>query len=278
MTISIQPVTTIEECRIIERLQAEIWRCDDIEVTPDHVVLTLAKEGSIALLALDEDKTPVGFAFGFLGFTANNRLKFASHQLGVLPAYQSRNIGYQLKLAQREAALARNLDLITWTFDPLQSRNAYFNLGKLGAVCHTYLPNLYGDMRDALNQGLPSDRFKVEWWIATDEVTDRIEGRFAEQALALAQWPIVNSAIPLENGLLAPADTFDDPHHSFCLVEIPPDINHLKTRMPDLALKWRRQTREIFEMAFAADYTAIDFLRREGHNYYLLQRAWRVER
>ena len=117
MTISIQPVSTIEACRAIERLQAQIWQCADIEVTPNHTLLTLAKEGSIVLLALDNDK-PVGFAFGFLGFTTDNCLKFASHIVGVLPAYQNSGVGYQLKLAQRELALACNINLITWTFDP----------------------------------------------------------------------------------------------------------------------------------------------------------------
>jgi predicted GNAT superfamily acetyltransferase len=272
MTISIHPVTTIEECRIIERLQAEIWGSDDIEVTPDHVLLTLAKEGSIVLLAMGEDEKPIGFAFGFLGFTADNRLKFASHVVGVLPAYQSQGIGYQLKLAQREAALARNLDLITWTFDPLQGRNARFNLRKLGAVCNTYLRHLYGDMRDGLNQGLPSDRFRVDWWIATDHVVDRIAGRFVEQPLPPSECPILNSAATLDNGLLAPAETFAYPENPSCLVEIPVDVNRLKSEAPGLALKWRWQTREIFEMAFATGYTAIDLLRRNDRNYYLLQK------
>ena len=272
MTISIHPVTTIEECRTIERLQAEIWGADDIEVAPNHVLLTLAKEGSIVLLARDEDEKPIGFAFGFLGFTADNRPKFASHIAGVLPAYQNRGIGYQLKLAQREAALARNLDLITWTFDPLQGRNARLNLRKLGAVCNTYLRNLYGDMRDGLNQGLPSDRFRVDWWIATDYVADRIAGRFVEQSLPPSECPILNSATTLDNGLLAPAETFVYPEAPSCLVEIPVDVNCLKSETPELALKWRLQTREIFEMAFATGYTAIDLLRREGRDYYLLQK------
>jgi predicted GNAT superfamily acetyltransferase len=273
MTISIHPVTTIEACRTIERLQAEIWGADDIEVTPDHVLLTLAKEGSIVLLAMDEDENPVGFAFGFLGFAAGNRLKFASHVVGVLPTYQNRGIGYQLKLAQREAALARDLDLITWTFDPLQGRNARLNLRKLGVVCNTYLRNLYGDMRDGLNQGLPSDRFRVDWWIATDHVADRIADHFVEQPLPSSECLILNPATMLDNGLLAPADTFDYPEYPSCLVEIPANIDRLKSEAPDLALRWRWKTRELFETAFATGYTAIDLLRREGRNYYLLQKT-----
>ncbi|MBN1993117.1 MAG: hypothetical protein JW953_10470 [Anaerolineae bacterium] len=276
MTISIHPVTTIEECQICEQLQAEIWGAADIEVTPNNVLLTLAKEGSLVLLARLEDGTPVGLAFGFLGLTADGRLKFASHVLGILPAYQDSGLGYQLKLAQRQAALARNINLITWTFDPLQGRNAYFNLRKLGAVCRTYLPNLYGQMRDELNQGLPSDRFRVDWWLTARHVVERIEGRGTETPFLGSEYPILNPATLFENGLLIPADTFTPPQEPACLVEIPANINQLKTASAELALKWRLHTRAIFETAFAARYTAIDLLRRAERNYYLLQKAWRV--
>ena len=194
--------------------------------------------------------------------------------MGVLPAYQNSGLGYQIKLAQREAALAHNLDLMTWTFDPLQGLNARFNLRKLGVVCHTYFRNLYGDMRDGLNQGLPSDRFRVDWWLASARVVDRIEGRFVEPRLPLSSCPILNPATVLADDLLVPADTFAELGQSQYLVEIPPNLNHLKTIAPDLAFQWRMQTREIFEAAFAAGYTAIDLVRCEGRNYYLLQKDW----
>ena len=175
MTISIHSVDTIEDCQAIEQLHAEIWGTDALDVTPAHLLLIIAKEGGIVLLALD-DAQPVGFSLGLLGLAGQNRLKLASHMTGVLPKYQSSGLGYQLKLAQRQAALARNLDLITWTFDPLQGRNAHLNLSKLGAVCNTYLRHLYGNMPDALNRGLPSDRFRVDWWITSEHVARRIAG------------------------------------------------------------------------------------------------------
>ena len=268
MTISIRPVTTIEECQILERLQAEIWQCDDLKVVPDHAVFTLAKEGNIVLSALD-DEQPIGFAFGFLSLTDDNQLKYASHMVGVLPAYQNQGIGYRLKLAQREALLARDIRLMTWTFDPLQARNARFNLRKLGAVCNTYYSNLYGTMRDGLNQGLPSDRFRVDWWLDTRRVTDRITGDFVD-ADPVAEHPVLNPA----TRLLAPPNKFSEPAGEFCLVEIPPDIDALKTQDSELALAWRLQTREIFENAFAANYTAVDLIRRHDLSYYLLQKNW----
>ena len=144
MAISIFPVTKIEECRIIEQLQLEIWGGDGLEVTPDHLLLTMAKESGVVLLATTGAGQPVGFGYGFLAMTESGRLKLASHQVGVLPAHQDAGLGFALKLAQRDIALTRQLNLITWTFDPLQSRNARLNLRKLGAVSNTYFRNLYG--------------------------------------------------------------------------------------------------------------------------------------
>ena len=246
-----------------------------MEVAPDHLVLTMAKEGGVVLLARDERDEPIGFAYGFIGLTEDRRFKLASHQVGVLPTYQDRGLGYQLKLAQRQATLALDLDLITWTFDPLQGRNARFNMRKLGAVCKTYLRDLYGGMRDQLNQGLTSDRLKVEWWLATDHVAQRLtHPARAEVWPPDPVCPLLNQATLLENGVFVPPDTFDVPDTDFCLVEIPADIQQLKTETLDLAIKWRLHTRQVFETLFDRGYTAIDLLRRQGRNYYLLQKDW----
>jgi predicted GNAT superfamily acetyltransferase len=272
MNVTIRPAQTLADCRRIEQLQLEIWGSGDLEVAPDHLIFTIAKEGGVVLLALDEQETPIGFGYAFIGLTPDHRFKLASHQVGVLPAYQDQGVGYHIKLAQREAALARQLDLITWTFDPLQGRNARFNLRKLGAVCNTYLRELYGEMRNDLNQGLPSDRFKVDWWISAGHVVDRIKGQAAEPALSTG--PVLNPTKILSNDLPAPPDTFDLPTTAFCRVEIPADIQRLKSEAPELAFQWHRQTREIFETAFAQGYTAVDLLRHQGRNYYLLQKDW----
>jgi predicted GNAT superfamily acetyltransferase len=273
MAISIRSGITIEDCQAIERLQAEIWGTTEIEVTPSHLLLIIAKEGGLVLLAVANNE-PVGFSFGLLGLSQHNRLKLASHMTGVLPAYQSRGVGHQLKLAQREAALARNLDLITWTFDPLQGRNAYLNLSKLGAVCKTYLRHLYGDMPDALNRGLPTDRFRVDWWIASEHVARRIAGQAPELVAAVSAYPIINPGTIRENGFPAPPPTFNLPGTPFCLVEVPADLPSLKANAPALALQWRLHTREVFEAYFGAGYTAVDLFRWEDRNYYLLQKDW----
>lgn len=271
MSIIIRAAHTSEDCRAIEQLQAQIWGYSS-GVVPFHLLLTVAKEGGVVLLALDRGE-PVGFAFGFPALTADGQLKIASHQAGVLPDRQDQGLGYQIKLAQREATLALGIKLMTWTFDPLQGRNARFNLRKLGAVGKTYTTNLYGEMTDAINQGLPSDRFTVDWWLDSAHVSRRLAGQDLEPSLETLAYPILNPGQPHPDGVSAP-DRFDLPHGSHCLVEIPADLGRLKSSRPDIALTWRLQTRQIFQAAFDNGYTAVDFLRRDGRNYYLLQQNW----
>jgi predicted GNAT superfamily acetyltransferase len=265
MTITITSPKSISDITPVVQLQAEIWGAPG-ETAPAHLLLTIAKEEGIVHLMLDDDR-PIGFSYGFLSRTESGQLKLASHQAGVLAAYQSRGLGYRLKLAQREAALARGLALITWTYDPLQSLNARLNLHKLGAVCRTYIPNLYGEMSDALNQGLPSDRFRVDWWLDSPHVAARLRGEFPDPAQALANYPLLNPAGSAEAPL--PADTAD-----VCLVEISANLAKLKTDGPDQARRWRMQTRHIFTTLFERNYSAIDLLRYDGRSFYLLQRNW----
>ncbi len=276
LLLSIETVSTIEACRVVERLQQEIWGCDSAEVVPDHMLLTFAKEGGQVLLAHTPQGLPVGFGFAFPGLTSTGHLKLASHQVGVLPQYQDSGLGYQIKLAQREEALARNINLITWTFDPIQGRNARFNLHKLGAVANTHYRELYGQMRDELNQGLPTDRLRADWWLDSDRVRQRLAQPVAD--LWPVDCPVVNPVKIQADGLPVLSATIELPPASCCLVEMPGNIQQLKNRAPHIALQWRLQSRQIFEQAFARGYTAVDFLRKNDCNYYLLQKDWTLEK
>ncbi len=276
MKLSITPITTIEECRIIEELQAEIWQSTDLEVAPDHLIWTIAKEGGVVLLARTEAGEAVGFGYGFLGFTKDQHLKLASHQVGVSPAYQNENVGYQIKLAQREVALRMGLDLITWTFDPLQGRNANLNLRKLGVVCNTYLPNLYGTMRDELNKGLPSDRFRVDWWIASNRVAQRIDQQIIP-VIDETKHHILNPSTIVAENIAEPSATFSLGDEATYLVEMPVNISYLRKTAPDVALQWRTQTREIFQTAFEQNYVVTDMLHRGNRNYFLLTKDWQKD-
>ena len=141
-------------------------------------------------------------------------------------------------------------------------------------MCQTYVPNLYGDMDDDFNQGLPSDRFNVDWWIASEYVGQRVAGHYVEPDLETMECPVLNRATVSKRNYAVPPDSVDPPLSPFCLVEVPADLATLKREAPDLALQWRLQTRNIFESAFNQGYCAVDFLSREGRNFYLLQKDW----
>jgi predicted GNAT superfamily acetyltransferase len=278
MAIVIRPLKTIEDCGLIVRLVPAIWGEDPSAIVPDHLIITIAKNGGVALLAFDGHE-PVGFCLGFAGLTEQLRLKHCSHMTGVLPAYQNRGLGYRLKLAQRERVLAQDIRHITWTFDPLETRNASLNLHKLGAVCRTYLRQVYGQMRDDLNQGLASDRFQVDWWLASHWVRRRIGETDGPPAPALKHWldrgtPVLNEATLNQQGYLTPSGVPASPRTAYCLLEVPPNFQAIKASDMALAQAWRLQARAMFEEAFRAGYTAIDLLFETGRSCYLLQADW----
>ncbi|HRQ32131.1 MAG TPA: hypothetical protein PLM89_03400, partial [Anaerolineales bacterium] len=159
----IKLIETPEEMIAIETLQREIWPGSETDVVPVHVLMTAVHNGGLVLGAYIDGQL-TGFVFGFPGLDATPdgaRAKHCSHMLGILPAYRDSNIGFTLKRAQWQMIRYQGLDHATWTYDPLLSRNAHFNIVKLGAVCNVYRRAEYGVMRDGLNAGLPSDRFQM---------------------------------------------------------------------------------------------------------------------
>jgi predicted GNAT superfamily acetyltransferase len=270
VALDIRPLHTPDELSQVEALQAVIWPGADTEIVPGHILLTAAHNGGLVAGAWAGERL-AGFVFGFLGFheaQTARRLKHCSHMLGVHPDFRSAGVGYALKMHQREHVLRQGLGLITWTYDPLLARNAQLNIAKLGAVCTTYLPDPYGPMRDDLNAGLPSDRFQVDWWIATRQVTDRLgcapgdRRRLADLSAAGAVWlnppgPDGAPRPPHPSSSVADASTT-------VLIEIPTDFLALKAVDPVVALHWRLSTRTAFQRLFRQGYGVTDFLHEPG--------------
>jgi predicted GNAT superfamily acetyltransferase len=245
-TFRIEEIVHTEDAKPLEDLQMAIWGGDRIEAIPSQFLALAGSSGGILLAAFDGDR-PAGFAFGILG-RRNGRLLHVSHMLGIHPEYQGRGIGEALKLRQREIALAQGLELMTWTYDPLQARNAHFNLRKLGALTRTYLVNYYGDMVDAINSGLPSDRLLVEWWLREPLP----EGRRTE--------PPTPSVTILHDKEGKPAlDLAPVPEGVPLRLEVPQSIDRIKAHRLEDALTWRLAAREAFEWAFGQGYAARDF-------------------
>ena len=179
--IEVRPLATLAEMAQAEEVQRQAWKIGDLEVTSVHTLHALQHNGSPLLGAFDGEKL-VGFCLAVLGTVdtpdrrdqvAAARLKLYSVMTGVVPEYQGLGVGRQLKLAQREFALHIGVRLITWTCDPLESRNAHFNITRLGAVCQKYRINFHGDL-GGINSGLPTDRFEMEWWVTSNRVEGRV--------------------------------------------------------------------------------------------------------
>ena len=263
--ISIRPVKTWDEYIAIEHLERTVWQMPDWrDAVPANLLITIHKNGGILLGAFDGAKM-VGFVFSFIGsekFDGALKLRHCSHMLAVLPEYQKRQLGARLKFAQRDAALAQNIDLMTWTYDPLQTLNANLNLVRLGAMARRYLPNAYGEMTDGINAGIPSDRFQAEWWLASPQVVER-----AAREPQRTNWDqLVRAGAQEVFTIKSDAAGFVrvekewEPHAPILIAEIPARINALKTAAPALALEWRTRTRDFFTNAFEMGYTCTDFL------------------
>jgi len=224
-----------------------VWGNDNGTVVPAHLFALVADSGGIVVGAFD-GAGMVGFAFGLLA-RDDRGLYHASHMLGIHPRAQGAGIGTALKWRQRERAIDQGLDLMTSTFDPLDSRNAYFNLHKLGVVSRTYRQDMYGAMDDAINRGIPSDRLYVEWKL--DGAVSAVERHAAAEPVvgilkSVAGRPVLTLPSTATGGTVS--------------IAAPTDIQRLKLEDMDTALEWRRAQRAAFLWAFDHGYIADDFV------------------
>ena len=167
-----------------------------------------------------------------------------SHITGVRTPWAGRGVGAALKWHQREWALARDIPMITWTYDPLIARNAHFNLTRLGGRLVEYLPDFYGTMPDARNAGQPSDRVLVAWELDSPQVR-RLASGGPRPAPAAPRSPRLSPGVGGEPVEHPPDDPFSGDSAAGTRIEIPPDIEALRAFDPDLALQWRLALRRV---------------------------------
>ena len=262
-TIRIQPIHSIPQMKALEKLQQEVWGWSDLDTTPlmDFIILT---ELGGALLGAFEGERLMGFAFGFAGYD-EGKLVFHSHMLAVHPSRRECGLGFQLKLAQRAAALERGFERITWTFDPLQSTNAHLNCHKLGVVANRYKVNFYGEQTSSmLHRHIGTDRLWVDWFVKSQRVSDRLAAVHSDQARFTAG----NQAkrlIRMGADGLPVTEPLDTSGAAPVLIDIPANINLLQQEKPEAAVAWRNATRAAFIDSFAAGYSVDDFLRSDGN-------------
>jgi len=282
--ISIRPLTHYDEFLACETLQKLAWKMtDDRDVVPAHMLKPVAENGGIVLGAFNDKADIIGFVFGFVGKVEDDRAEWmgtpyilCSEMMGVLPEYRSKSFGYRLKLVQRDYALAQGYRLMIWTYDPLLSLNANLNIDKLGCICRHYVQDAYGRL-GGIYAGLSTDRFTVEWWIASQHVRNRL-GDITKPESAGA-WlaegiGIINPAALGSEGLLRPGDFNLNTSAAQLLVEFPADFQAIKQAEAVLAQAWRAHTRALFEEAFRRGYIVAAFARgmpdRPQSSYYLL--------
>ena len=253
--ITIRSIDDFAEMRAVEELQKEVWGVPDLDVVPlTHLVAT--KEAGGVLIGAFAGRTMVGFIYGFPGFE-HGQPAHHSHMLAVKPAFRNHDLGRRLKLAQREQVMTQGIGLMTWTFDPLQSLNAHFNFNKLGVLSGRYLLNFYGEEAPSFLHRTGTDRLWVSWFLASMRVKQRIGGAIEPVDLepGLPLVAVQSDESPARNDLAAGLS------HDVAKIEIPGNINALQKERPELALKWRKETRWAFTEALNLGYSVTDFVR-----------------
>ncbi|HET8781435.1 MAG TPA: hypothetical protein VFM63_03375 [Pyrinomonadaceae bacterium] len=230
-TIVIRDIETLDEMHEVEQLQREIWGVSELDVLPALALRPQKEVGAVLMGAFAEGRM-IGFVFGFPGIL-NGETIIHSDMLGVTKEYRSQNVGYLLKLAQRDAALRLGVKRITWTFDPLQSRNAHLNFNKLGVIADRYLINYYGETSSFLHQS-GTDRLWVTWLL------DRHPAKAPELSNISALIRVGRNGEPIIN------DTDEDE----LVIEIPGEPN---------AELWREPIRAAFTKALDAGHIVTGF-------------------
>ncbi len=254
-----------DEIKKLSIVESKTWGTNDI--VPHHIYIAGKFIGGV-LLGAYVDEELVGYVFG-LPAIYEGKVCHYSHQLAVIPKYRNMGIGAKLKLKQREECIAKGLDLIIWTFDPLQGLNAYFNIRKLSVIARTYLVNHYGYLDDEINKNLPTDRLLAEWWIKSNWVKNRLDGKGPYYS------EVKNLVIHVNN--YTPTRVIYDIDEDCISIPIPLRIGEIRNQDPQLAIKWRLILREaMLHYIKGKGYTVVDFVKSEKLGYYILLRNFEI--
>jgi predicted GNAT superfamily acetyltransferase len=252
--ISFRDLTTLDEFAAVVQLERDIWGPVYDDVVPVSILAVSVHTGGILIGAFDHDRM-IGFVYSLPGIKDGKPTQW-SHMAGVAKDYQSRGLGFQLKLLQRERVLDAGLDLVQWTYDPLQAMNAHLNFAKLGVTAEEYAVNIYGMSASPLHGGNPTDRFVTDWFVRGARVADRVRGA-APMAPVLTVEPAGRAQAAGE--WLEPGAVDLDLDAKRISVEIPMGFTEMLSRAPELALEWRMATRGIFTTYFGRGYHAVEF-------------------
>ena len=269
--VEIRPLATIEEYRACVELQDETWGVGFSEGVPLAILKVAQILGGVCAGAYDADGYLAGFVFGMTG-PRDGELVHWSDMLAVRPQVRDTGLGTRLKAYQREQLLARGVETMYWTFDPLQSRNAYVNFSKLGIVAREYARDMYGDTDSPLHQAVGTDRFIAHWPMSSERVVNRLAGE--EPAPRHEDFPDAHRVLDGDDveGLVRPGVPDLENRSDRLLVAIPADIVEVMDRWMDVAVQWRAATRAVFTHYLSEGYEVRELLRAGATSDYLLVR------
>ena len=236
--IAIRKCLALEEFHACVGLQREVWGEADLEIEPVTMFVVASLTGGQVLGAFEGEKM-VGYTLAVVGLR-RGVVYLHSHQTAVSSAHRNRGVGRMLKLFQRDEALGRGIRLVEWTFDPLELKNAHFNLNRLGAICRRYIPNLYGVTTSPLHRGIDTDRLVAEWWLDSPRVIAAIQDLAPSAATAPAA------------------------------IEVPAELEQWKQNDAPRVRAVQTRVREEFTKMFAREYAAIAVRTEEKGQAYLL--------
>lgn len=268
---TVRPLKALKEFQACERIQEMVW--GNVGVSGELLSVT-QKYGGVVIGALVGGKV-AGFIYAFLA-RRHGRFIHWSHLMAVQPQFRDMGLGFSMKLAHRELARAAGISSICWTYDPLQSRNAALNLGRLGARADEYVPNCYGRFSSAIEKGLESDRFVVNWLVRSPAVDRRLRGHRPEGLVlrAILRCERINETTWNTAGFPVNRKLRLDLNKPRLLVEIPRETDRMRAEAMSLAIRWRKETRRIFQHYFSLGYRAMDFIppsaMNDGRCFYVL--------
>ncbi len=243
--IEVRAINTHAEFEAATELQKVIWGFSDAELMPVRLFVIAEKVGGQVFGAFDGERM-IGFCLALPGLKANGMGYIHSDMLGVLPEYHNQGVGRMLKLEQRDDALTRGIDLIEWTFDPLELKNAYFNIERLGAIVRRFVPNQYGRTTSMLHGGMPTDRCVAEWWISSLRVETILDGQ---------QPPLPEIE---------------------ARISVPVSISAMRKEDPKQAAEIQKSVRTQFTRYFERGLAVVGFEKTETEGTYLLG-SWKLE-
>lgn len=274
MPWTIRPFEGLDEYRACTALQDETWGAGFSERVPVAILKAANRIGGVAAGAFGPDGALIGFVFGISGVEEGRPVHW-SDMLAVRPEARNRGLGFALKAYQRDALLSLGIERVYWTFDPLQAKNTFFNVERLGAVGVEYVVEMYGDTGSPLHEGIGSDRVIAAWDLASERVVARMDsGDAGAGGNEPSPPPIIkcersdSGPAPVEDADLGPLERGD----SRVALPIPADIDRMIHAAPEIAKRWREVTRPLFAEALGAGYRLAEVRRGDPVSTYILVR------